>query len=76
MNKRAWNTYRTTCYTHDVAQDQASAGGVHLHQVRLGRAGWQHRIEQSNGWHSAYGQVTAISDAEGEAHFATAAEEE
>ncbi len=72
IRKNAWNTYATTCYTHDVANDQRSAGGVHLHQVRKGKGGWQRRICQSNGKHEAFGPVTAISDAEGEARFATA----
>lgn len=72
MRKDTWHTYRTTCYTHDVAQDQASAGGVHHHQIRRTRRGWQTRICQSNGRHTSYGPVFAISDAEGEAHHATA----
>jgi len=67
-----WNTYRTTCYTHDVAQDQRSAGGVHLHQVRRTKSGWQERIVQSNGNHSATSEVTPMSDADGAAAFATA----
>jgi hypothetical protein len=72
IRKTAWNTYRTTGYTNDVANDQASAGGVHHHQVRKGAKGWQVRVCQSNGRHVSYGPVSPISDAEGEARFATA----
>jgi hypothetical protein len=73
MKSTEWNTYRTTGYTHDVTGDSPrSTGGVHLHQVRKAKSGWQKRIMQSNGNHSASGPVTAISAAEGEAYFATA----
>ena len=69
IRKATWNTYRTSGYTHDVANDQASAGGVHHHQVRKAKSGWQTRICQSNGRHQAYGEVNAISDEDGEAKF-------
>lgn len=72
MNRDEWTTYKTIGYTYDVANDPASQGGTHEHQVRLGPAGWQHRIRQSNGEHAATGPVTPLSHAEGEAHFATA----
>lgn len=72
MRKTTWNTYRTTGYTFDAANDQASAGGVHHHQVRHTRDGWQKRIEQSNGWHRAYSEVSPLSDQDGAAAFATA----
>jgi hypothetical protein len=72
MKKMKWNTYATTGYTHDVANDQASAGGVHLHQVRKTSFGWQIRICQSNGRHQSYGPVSPIDDADGEANYATA----
>lgn len=62
----------TRGYTYDVAQDQASAGGVHHHQVRKTKAGWQTRILQSNGTHSAAGPAHEVSDSEGEVMFATA----
>jgi hypothetical protein len=74
ISKTTWNTYRTTGYTHDVANDQASAGGVHHHQIRRTKKGWQKRICQSNGSHRAYGPVTTVDDATGEAMFATAQE--
>ncbi len=74
MSRTTWNTYRTTGYTCDVANDQRSAGGVHLHQVRHHRSGgWQHRILQSNG-HEAPGPVSPLEDRDGEAHYATAAQ--
>jgi len=60
-----WNTYYVGGYTHDVANDQSSAGGVHLHQVRKTSKGWQKRICQSNGKHQAYGIIEKISDSEG-----------
>ncbi len=67
-----WNTYATYGYSHDVANDPASTGGVHLHQVRRGKAGWQTRVLQSNGRHRAASRVEPIDDAKGEALFATA----
>ena len=69
-----WRTYSTTGYTHDVAQDQASAGGVHRHQIRwMPGTGWQHRIVQCNGRHRAYGPVTAWPEyLDAEAAYATA----
>lgn len=69
IRKSVWNTFQTRCYTHDVANDQASAGGVHLHQVRKGPAGWQTRICQSNGRHTAYGAYENVDAAEGERLF-------
>lgn len=73
IRKETWNTYRTTGYTYSVANDQASAGGVHHHQVRCTRSGyWQTRICQSNGKHQSYSAVTPISAVDGEALFATA----
>lgn len=76
IRKSTWTTYATTGYSYDVANDQASAGGVHHHQVRKCRAGWQHRVCQSNGRHTAHGPVSPISDEEGEAHYASAKQEE
>lgn len=77
MRKTTWNTYATTCYMYDVANDQASAGDLHLHQIRWHRQhGWQTRICQSNGRHSAYGAVSPAEDAEGAAMFATAQQED
>lgn len=72
MKKRNWNTYATRGYTFDVANDQPSSGGVHHHQVRRGAAGWQTRILQSNGEFQAPGPVVSVTDAQGEAYFATA----
>jgi len=69
LDKRTWNTYATHGYTYDVANDQTSAGGVHLYQVRLTKAGWQKRILQSNGRHRASGPVEQVSDADGVALF-------
>lgn len=76
LRKSNWNTYGTRGYTYDVANNQASAGGVHLHQVRKSKnGGWQKRICQSNGQHESFGPVTPISDVDGEAYFATAQQE-
>jgi hypothetical protein len=72
MKATTWNTYRITAYTHDVAQDQRSAGGVHLHQVRRTKNGWQKRIVQSNGKHMAYGETLTMSYTDGAAAYATA----
>ena len=68
-----WLTYATTGYTHDVAQDRASQGGVHLHQVRKSRMGlWQYRICQSNGRHQSYSRVETLTEADGKARYARA----
>ena len=75
MKKTTWNTYATSCYTFDAANDQRSAGGVHHHQVRHTADGWQKRIKQSNGVHTAYSDVSPLSDADGAAAFATAQQE-
>ena len=72
MKNTTWNTYRTTGYTHDVAQDQRSAGGVHHHQIRKTKSGWQKRIKQTNGRYSSVSETQTISDAEGAAAFETA----
>ena len=72
MKNTTWNTYTTYGYTYDVANDQRSAGGVHLHQVRKTASGWQKRIKQSNGRFASYSEVSPLSDADGEAAFATA----
>jgi hypothetical protein len=72
MKTTAWNTYRTCGYTYDVANDQRSAGGVHHYQIRRSRIGWQKRIAQSNGSHTSYGPVCAVSDADGAAAYAAA----
>jgi hypothetical protein len=72
MRRDRWNTYAEYGYAYDVANDQRSAGGVHLHQVRKGPVGWQTRTEQSNGRHTSYGPVSPIDDQTGEAYYATA----
>ena len=72
MNKSKWNTYYVGGYTHDVGRyhvdarnDERSAGGVHLHQVRKTAKGWQKRICQSNGTFQAYSEIENLSDVEG-----------
>lgn len=72
LRKTNWNTYKTTCYTHDVANDQASAGGVHHHQVRRTADGWQYRCCQANGRHISYGPTEHLTDAQGEGYFEAA----
>jgi len=73
MRKDTWTTYATYGYTRDVANDQRSAGGVHLHQVRRTRSGqWQRRTLQSNGRHEAAGSVEPIDAAAGEAAYEAA----
>lgn len=69
LNKASWNTYKTTGYTHDVGNDQRSAGGVHLHQVRKAKSGWQKRICQSNGKFQSFSEIDSISDQDGERFF-------
>ncbi len=74
LKKTAWNTYAVRGYTYDAANDQLSAGGVHLHQIRLGAQGWQGRIMQVNGHHTAAGPIWMIDPAAGEALFCEATE--
>ena len=45
MRISEWNTYAIYGYTHDVAQDPRSQGGVHIHEVRRARSG-SHLPEQ------------------------------
>lgn len=75
IKKTNWNTYCTRCYTYDVANDQASAGGVHLHQVRLHKGEWQYRICQSNGNHQSYSETEIISSEDGLEKFERAKSE-
>jgi hypothetical protein len=73
--KTTWTTYATYAYTHDVANDQCSAGGIHDHQIRCTRTGkWQKRIRQLNGRNVAYGQTITLDAHEGEAAWNQASE--
>ena len=72
MRKSTWNTYRMAAYTYDVGQDQRSAGGVHLHQVRKHKGMWQKRILQSNGNFQSDSVVDFLTDEGGEAYYAMA----
>ena len=69
IRKDRWNTYATRGYTYDAANDQSSAGGVHLHQVRRAANGWVQRILQSNGCHRAAGPVNVVGTDVGESLF-------
>jgi len=72
IRKSTWTTFRTSCYTHDVANHPASTGGIHDHQIRRIRGCWQVRIRQANGPHVAYGPARFVTDAEGEVRWAEA----
>jgi len=65
IRRDVWNTYHVAGYTHDLTQDQASAGGIILSQVRRTKRGWQRRACQSNGRHRSYTPAEDISEAEG-----------
>ena len=69
IRQTEWNTYSMRGYTHDVANDQRSAGGVHFLQVRRGPAGWQKRVLQSNGTATAAGPIEVLDTPQGEAYF-------
>jgi hypothetical protein len=69
LRKSVWNTYRITGYTHQVGDDARATGGVHLHQVRRSRRGWQRRTVDSNGRYTSPGPVAPLADAEGEALY-------
>ena len=69
IKKSQWNTYKTTCYTYDVANDPASTGGVHYYQIRWWGGRWQQRICQSNGNHSSYSSISSLDHEDGAAHY-------
>jgi hypothetical protein len=70
IRKSTWNSYWVTGYTYDVANDQQSAGGVHIHQIRKIKNKWQKRIVQSNGKFRAISQIEDLDEKEGLALFA------
>lgn len=72
MNKSTWNTYAVYGYTFQAGTDPRATGGVHLHQVRKGKAGWMRRVVDSNGRYQSAGRAVPISEADGEANYATA----
>ncbi len=72
IRKTTWNTYRITGYTHQVGNDQRATGGVHVHQVRWTKSGWQRRTVDSNGRFESAGPVENISVGDGERLFADA----
>lgn len=69
LRRSTWNEYRTSGFTYDVANDQASSGGLHHHEVRKTRDGWEYRICQSNGDFFAYSPTEDISEDDGENRF-------
>jgi hypothetical protein len=69
LRKTTWNTYRTTGYTHDVGQDPRSQGGVHHHQIRHTKHGWETRILQSNGRFSCASEPQSCDGVLGQQHF-------
>jgi hypothetical protein len=69
--RSVWNTYAIHEYIYDVADQSQELR--HLYQVRrLKGGGWQERIVQTIGPEQAPQPVQAITDAEGEAHYAAA----
>lgn len=73
MNKREWNTYDITGYTHQRGTDQRATGAVHLHQVKQTVSGnWQRRAVDSNGRFKSAGPVQKLSRAEGEQLYSQA----
>lgn len=75
IRKDVWTTYSTTGYTHDVANDQRSAGGVHHHEIRHRGGVWQTRIRQSNGRFTTFSPVVEVDAEDGEKLFAKAKQE-
>lgn len=69
MRKNTWNTYGITGYTHQVGTDPRATGGVHLHQIRLGKVGWVARTVDSNGRYTSAGPASPVSREEGEALY-------
>jgi len=72
--RSVWNTYRTLEYVYDVAGDEPRQEYLQLHQVRRLKTGWQTRVleMETDGSAQTPGPIEAITDAEGEAHYATA----
>ena len=69
MRKDRWNTYAISGYTHQVGKDPRATGGVHVHTVKRGPAGWLRRTSDSNGQWESHGPVEAISNQKGEALY-------
>lgn len=67
--KSTWNDYFIGGYTYDVANDQRSAGGVHIHQVRKTKDGWEKRIVQSNGRFRSIGKTEKLNEEDGLCKF-------
>lgn len=72
MRKNQWNTFRITGYTYQNGDDPRAAGGVHLHQIKRGKASWLQRKVDSNGRYHSAGPDEPISEIEGEAAYETA----
>ena len=72
MSRNTFTTYRITGYHTQHGEDARATGGVVMLQVRRTRSGWQRRSVDSNGRYRSAGPVEPISEAEGEALFATA----
>lgn len=63
----SFRTVQTRAFTHDVTNDQASAGGVHHVQIRRTPYGWEKRIKQSNGRFFSYSHIQGLTDSEARA---------
>ncbi len=72
MKRNQWNTFRITGYDHQAGTDQRATGGVHLHQVKRGKAGWLQRVVDSNGQFESAGPCVPITEIDGEAAYETA----
>lgn len=72
IRKTTWNTYAIRAYTYDATNDHASAGGVHLMQIKYTRRGWVCRVVQSNGRHKSYTAPEPVDADHGQRMFALA----
>ena len=72
VQKRHWNTYAVSGYTHQVGGDPRATGGIHRHEVRHTGVGWQKRIVDANGCFESPGDPEFVSSPDGEILFSRA----
>lgn len=74
IRRDVWNTFKITAYdgTANDNGDRRAHGGVHRHEVRKTKTGWQKRIVVTNGRFDNPCPPVPLSDADGEALFTQA----
>lgn len=69
LKKEEWNTTRVTGWVPGIINDEKSAGGQHLQQVKLTPEGWLRRMVQINGEHVCEGPEYKTTPDSGENGF-------